>query len=105
MRMGELFAQSPFSADPTCTLTWRCVNRRPDGSFLLHIRLPKMGTKEGEFVDVFPHPGAPTCPVATLSKQLKRQRETGFGNPDDPVFMYPSGQFLTTRSMNEALGI
>ena len=46
-RMGELLSPSETWADPTCTLTWACVQyRKETDSFLLHIRLAKMRSPE-----------------------------------------------------------
>jgi hypothetical protein len=67
-RMGELLAPSKVGLDPTATLTWKCVQFREDGSVLIHIRLPKVSTKEGDFVDLFPFPDSPYCPGAALAK-------------------------------------
>jgi hypothetical protein len=102
-RMGELLAPHETGRDPTATLTWKCVQFRGDGSVLLHIRLPKMMTKEGDFVDLFPFPDPPYCPVAALSKLYWQQREAGLGGGDTAVFTYCSGKQLTREGLNAAL--
>ena len=104
-RMGELLAPSEFWADPTCTLTWACVQYREESdSFLLHIRLAKMRSPEGEFIDLFPFLKIPgMCPVAALKNQWRLQKDCGHGRPGDPVFMYPSGNFVTREGFNKVL--
>ena len=103
-RMGEILAQTDNWFDPSATLTWSCVKYRPDStSFLIHIRLPKSGAKEGEFIDIFPFAASGCCPVAALRKQLAAQRELGRGRPEDPVFVYPSGKLLSPAGFNSAL--
>ena len=103
-RMGEILVQAENWFDPSATLTWKCVKFRPDSnSFLIHIRLPKSGTPEGEFIDLFPFPASGCCPVAALRKQFTRQQECGRGKPEDPVFIYPSGKFLTPAGFNSTL--
>ena len=101
-RMGELLSPSEHSLDPAATLTWSCVQYRPDNSFLIHIRLPKSGSKEGEFLDIFPFPEVGLCPVRALLGHFKTQKSLGRGRPQDPVFTYPSGKFLTTTALNSA---
>ena len=105
MRMGELLSQKETEFDPSATLTWACVKYRPDNSFLLHVKLPKMGTVEGEFVDIFPFPHRGLCPVAALRKQFTLQQEMGRGKMSDPVFIYTSGKFLTPAGFNAVLRI
>ena len=106
-RMGELLSPSESWADPTCTFTWSCVQYRQEtNSFLLHIRLAKMRSPQGEFIDLFPFHMIPgLCPVAALKKQWERQRSLGRGRPEDPVFTYPSGNYVTTEAFNKALRI
>jgi len=103
MRMGELLAPTEDMADPTATLTWACVKYRADNSFLLHVKLPKTGTVEGEFVDLFPFPGRGLCPVAALRRQFDCQKNIGRGGMSDPVFCFPSGKYMTPAAFNSAL--
>jgi hypothetical protein len=102
-RMGELLAPHETKLDPTATLTWSSVQFRSDGSVLLHIKLPKMSTTEGDFVDLFPFPELPCCPVAALSKLYWQQREAGLARPTDAVFTFTSGKQLTREGLNAVL--
>jgi hypothetical protein len=104
-RMGELLAPAEIGLDPTSTLTWDCVQFRGQESVLLHIRLPKMSTREGDFVDLFPFPEPPYCPVAALAKLYWQQKEVGLARPSDAVFTYASGKQLTREGLNSALKI
>jgi hypothetical protein len=103
VRMGEILAPAANSCDPSCTFTWSCVQLRPDNSFLLHLRLPKMSTKEGDFLDIFPFPETRCCPVAALKRQHKIQREIGLGRPQDPVFAFKENNFLHPKELNKIL--
>jgi site-specific recombinase XerD len=102
-RMGELLAPHEIGLDLTATLTWRCVQFRDDGSVLIHIRLPKMLTQEGDFVDLFPFPDPPYCPVAALERMHQQQREAGRGGLDEAVFTFITGKQLTRSGLNAAL--
>jgi hypothetical protein len=102
-RMGELLAPTETGLDPTATLTWDCVRFCSDGSILIHIRLPKMSTKEGDFLDLFPFPDPSCCPVAALTEMYWQQREVGLGRKSDAVFTFISGKQLTMEGLNTAL--
>jgi hypothetical protein len=100
-RMGELLAPSEHAYDPASTLTWSCVKYRADDSFLVHVRLPKSGAKEGEFLDVFGFPQFGCCPVAALKRLM--QMSKGSRSPGQPVFTFESGKFLTIQGLNSIL--
>jgi site-specific recombinase XerD len=102
-RMGELLAPCETGLDPTATLTWKCLQFRDDGSVLIHIRLPKMMTQEGDFVDLFPFPDPPYCPVAALERMYWQQKAAGLGRPETAVFTYATGKQLTRDGLNAAL--
>ena len=101
-RMGEILSHSESWVDRTSVFTWSCVKYREEkNSFLLQIKLAKM-----RYIDLFPFDKIPgLCPVAALKKQHKRQLEMGKGGPADPVFIYPSGNFVTTGAYNKALRV
>jgi hypothetical protein len=100
-RMGELLAPSEHAFDPASTLTWSCIKLRPDNSFLVHVRLPKSGAKEGEFLDVFEFPRFGCCPVAALRRLMSMS--SGSTSPGQPVFAFESGRFLTVQGLNSIL--
>jgi hypothetical protein len=102
-RMGELLSTAEAHHDPTTTLTWACVQCRPDGSFLLHVRLPKSGQKEGEFLDVFPYDQHGCCPAAALRRHAELRRAAGGGGLSEPVFTFRSGKHLTMEGLNRIL--
>jgi len=107
MRMGELLSPADNWLDPGATLTWGDVKYREDSnSYLIHVKSPKMGTSEGEFVDIFPFTSIKgMCPVAALRKQQELQRSIGKGRRTDPVFIYPSGNYVTLDAYNKALKV
>jgi hypothetical protein len=102
-RMGELLAPHETGIDPTATLTWSCVQFREDDSVLIHIRLPKVSTQEGDFVDLFPFPDPPYCPVSALKVMYWQQRAAGQGGLDQAVFTFAGGKQLTREGLNSAL--
>lgn len=103
-RMGELLASDENWVDPTSTLTWNDIRYREEGnSYLIHIKLPKTGMPEGEYIDLFEFKGQGCCPVAALKRQWIVQKSIGRGGRGDPVFTYPSGRFVTRDSYNRAL--
>jgi hypothetical protein len=106
-RMGELLAPHEVGLDPTTSLTWNCVQFRVDGSMLIHIRLPKISTKEGNFLDLFPFPDPPYCLVAALTKMFwqQKQKEAGHGRPGQAIFTYTLGKQLNREGLNVALKV
>ncbi len=107
MRMGEILAPADDWLDPHSTMTWSDVQFReaPNG-ILLRIKSPKMGTAEGEFVDIFPVSKIHgCCPVAALRRQHRIQMSIGKGGPQDPLFTYPSGRYVTLDAFNKALKV
>jgi hypothetical protein len=63
---------------------------------LLHIKVPKSKSKEGEFVDIFPFVGHNCCPVAALNAWRKMSK----GNGSEPVFRFVNGSSLTQHKFN-----
>lgn len=104
-RMGELLAPTGYGMDPSTTLTWADITERGDGSFLIHVKMPKTGTIEGEFVDIFPYPDRDICPAAALRRHHMRQREVGLGRRGDPVFSLRRGKLLTMQQLNMNLRV
>jgi hypothetical protein len=62
-----------------------------------------MATKEGDFINLFPFPNPPYCPVAALTKLYWQQKEAGLARPTDAVFTYNTGKQLTREGLNSAL--
>jgi len=103
-RMGELLASRRRSFDSLSTLTWGSVKYREDGSYLIHIKMPKSGRVEGEFVDIFQYStDSRICPVRAMMKQKTRQKEMGLGREEDPVFAMAKESFLTKDWLNDIL--
>ncbi len=103
-RMRELLSPEDHSFDPTTTLLWGQVRFREDGGILLHIRVPKIPSKEGDFLDLFPFQDKTCCPVLALKRLNQMQKETGILGRDVPVFPFPSGKNLTLKNLNMILG-
>jgi hypothetical protein len=102
-RMGELLSPEESSFDPNSTLLWNQVLFRREGRITLHIRLPKVASKEGDFLYLYPFTEKNCRPVLALQRLFLMQRETGILKKALPVFHFPSGRALTLRSLNGIL--
>jgi hypothetical protein len=102
-RMGELLSPTESNFDPTTTLLWGQVFFRKDGGVLIHVRQPKIATKEGDFLDIFPFTDKTCCPVLALKKLSEMQTNCGLFDRGLPVFRFPSGRNLTLKCLNSVL--
>ena len=75
LRFGEMLGTGEWKYNPYETLLWSDV-KIFENSALLHIKVTKNCSKEGEFVDIFPFPGHGCCPLAALVN-LNKSREGG----------------------------
>jgi hypothetical protein len=66
-RMGELLSPEESSFDPNTTLLWDQVLFQRDGRITLHISLPKIASKEVDFLDFYPFTEKICCPVLALN--------------------------------------
>ena len=99
-RIGELLPKKLLEFDPTADLTWEQVKFGVKGEVLLHIRLPKTSSKEGDFLDLFEFKNPACCPVSALKKLKTLCKDD---NKKLPVFRFPSGANLTTGKLNAIL--
>jgi hypothetical protein len=98
LRFGEMLGTGEWKYNPFETLLWSDV-KIFEKSALLHIKVTKNCSKEGEFVDIFPFPGHGCCPLAALVN-LKKSRGGGAWD-QKPVFAFKSGKLLTQNTFNE----
>lgn len=99
-RLGEILASEDKAFSPSSDLTWADVQLTPSNSFLIRIKQPKSGEKEGEYVDIFAFSGYNCCPVKALKKLKDLQISAGVFDPKKPVFTFASGAFLTPSRFN-----
>jgi hypothetical protein len=99
-RVGELLSNSETSFDGKKCLLWEDV-KWDKGAILIHIKHPKMWSKEGDFVDLFPFLDKACCPVNALNG-LKRFSPFGT-DPKKPVFTFKNGRFLSPQNFNSTL--
>jgi hypothetical protein len=102
-RLGEILASEEKAFSPTSDLTWSDVQLTTSDSFLLRIKQPKSGEKEGEYIDIFSFSGYHCCPVKALKKLKELQKLAGVYDPNKPVFVFGSGAFLTPSRLNKIL--
>jgi hypothetical protein len=100
LRFGEMLGTGEWKYNPYETLLWSDI-KIFEKSALIHIKVTKNCSKEGEFVDIFPFLGHGCCPLAALVN-LKKAREGGEW-AQRPVFAFKSGKLLTQSTFNEIL--
>ena len=100
-RMGELVSPSRTSFDPSSTLRVRDVLDRSD-NILIHIRNPKSGNPQGEFLHLYPFPLNDLCPVKAIQELLAASQRMGFP-AHLPIFRDNEGLPFTLRYVNLAL--
>jgi hypothetical protein len=98
LRMGEILSPREGSFCPEETLLWRDVKQIDEGHLLIHLKMTKARSKEGDFVDIFSFKDPSLCPVAAL-RGLKQCM--GGGRDADPVFKFKSGLCLSTGKFTE----
>ena len=96
-RIGEILAEKDSCFDPTSCLLWKDILFRED-SILIHVKLPKVRTEEGDYIDIFRFPEGSCCPVRALLG-LKNLRKLS-KNSEKPVFAFENGKLLTAVSFN-----
>ncbi len=94
---------SPSSFDPFQTLLWQDITFRPDSSVLLHIKIPKTASPQGDFVDLFPFPDRRYCPVSFLKQLRASQQSLGSFHRHSPVFRFTNQQNLTSSQFSSLL--
>jgi hypothetical protein len=103
-RLGEILAAQRQSFDRGSTLTWQNVMFIDKNEAILFLPSTKTSAR-GDFIDLFPLPGSPCCPVTAL-KKLRDLHETQGGGKvekETPVFTFSSGSFLTVNCLNNLL--
>jgi hypothetical protein len=101
-RLGEILASKVAAFDPCSTLTWGNVTFLDRDEMIIYIPSTKTSPR-GEFIDLYPIPAHPCCPVAALKKLLEIQKAVMSWDQSSPVFTFRSGKFLTTRELNSML--
>jgi hypothetical protein len=102
-RLGEILASESKAFSPSSNFLWSDVQLTAGNSFLIRIKQPKSGEKEGEYVDLFPFSGYNCCPVKALKKLQEMQKLAGVFDPLKPVFTFASGAYLTPSRFNIVL--
>jgi hypothetical protein len=95
LRFEEMLGTGEWKYNPYETLLWSDI-KIFENSALLHIKVTKNCSKEGEFVDIFPFTGHGCCPLAALIN-LKKSRRGGEWE-HKPVFAFKSGKLLTQNT-------
>jgi hypothetical protein len=100
VRMGEILVSHEKLFEAKSTLLWQDVNFLDSKDILLKLPFTKTTKFQGCFIDVFPFPAYPCCPVAALARLKEMAIAEGTYSSDLPVFTFASGKFLTTGKLN-----
>ena len=99
-RLGELLPSTSKNSHPEDTLLWKDVKFISKDHVLIHVKVSKTRSKQGDFVDIFSFPGHGVCPVKSLLSLKKQAVNVG---PDCPVFCFDTGINLTLCNLNKTL--
>ena len=95
-RIVEILSSSKKSFDPSSCLLWGDVKFRQN-SILIHVKMPKVKGKQGDYGDLFKFEETNCCPVRALWG-LKKYGV--FNNSSNlPVFAFASGNLLTPTEL------
>jgi hypothetical protein len=103
VRMGEIVVDFENKFDARSTFLWQDVRFLESKDILLKLPFTKTTKFQGCFIDVFPFPKYPCCPVAALTRLKKMAVTEGIYGAEIPVFTFASGKFLTTSKLNSIL--
>jgi hypothetical protein len=95
-RFGELLSKDETNFHVKETLLWSDIKFVECDSVIIHNKIPKNRTPNGEFVSLFEYRNVNCCPVKALQflKSLSDVSKNG------PVFEFDSGNFLTCKKLN-----
>jgi hypothetical protein len=102
-RLGELLAPRETTFSPVSNLTWQDIRHSTPTTILIHIKQPKSGEKEGEYIDLFPFENYNCCPVLALDSLREKQIQFGIFNESYPPFRLPDGKNVTKAMFNRVL--
>jgi hypothetical protein len=97
-RFGELVSESVKSYNKNETLLWSDINFGTDFA-VIHIKITKNKTKNGEFIDLFTQKDSHYCPVKALIRLKKLTQAT----LNTPVFQLSNGTLITPSCKNKTL--
>ena len=101
-RMGELLSAAENSFDSNTTLLWKHVTFFND-YVALFIPYTKCKGLQGHVIEIYPFDIESCCPFSALTNLKNEAEKYKNHSPENPVFMFPSGIFLTTKKLNEIL--
>jgi hypothetical protein len=93
----------PSSFDPFQTLLWSDISFRQDSSVLLHIKIPKSSSPNGDFIDLFPFPDPRYCPTSFLKQLRANQLSLSSFQITLPVFRFSTQKNLTPSHLSSLL--
>jgi len=95
-RFGELLTKDESSFHAMETLLWSDIKFVENDSVIIHNKIPKNRSPNGEFISLFEYKNENCCPVRAL-KLLKSLSNV---KKDGPVFVFDSGIYLTCKKLN-----
>ena len=103
LRMGEILTSNSEFFDPQTVLLNRDIEKK-DGIFTIHIKSPKIKSRGGDFVEVFPTDGV-LCPVKALDDHVTGLANNRLFFENKPVMTISPRSFLSTGRVNELLKV
>ena len=99
-RMGELLPEKEFSYDPLTTLTWSKVNFVSKTEVVIFIPYTKTTGFKGKLIDIFKVNINGICPAAAMHRLKYLASLENLYKPENPVFSFKNGIFLTRKKLN-----
>jgi hypothetical protein len=84
-RMGELLAENESKFDPTKTLSWNDIEFFENDRILIHLKNPKIRSKEGQYVDLYGYGNSSFCPMSSLTILKHMTIEKELWKKENPV--------------------
>ena len=103
-RMGKILSPFQGNFEPRSTLKWENVVFSENKEVLLFVPYSKTNGFEGKIIDLYPIKGSKFCPASSLIRLKKLAMAEGLWKPENPVFAFKSGKFLTKQKINSWLG-
>jgi hypothetical protein len=101
-RLGELLCKSENYFDKNSDLLWKDLKFN-DNHILVHIKNPKIKSKNGDFLDIFKFKNERCCPFLALTALRNFQIKKNMYDVNMPVFRFSNGKNMTQSIVNKTL--
>jgi hypothetical protein len=101
-RLGELLCKSENFFDKNSDLLWKDVKFNTS-HILIHVKNPKVKSKNSSFLDIFKFKNDKCCPVLALTALKSFQEKENLFDANLPVFRFGNGKNVTQSVVNKTL--